>query len=153
MFVIFLSDIRVRKRDHELGPHYRPSIVPCQESRAGLSVAHDRSGLRAARVGDHARRGFLPEGRDGAGNESTGRDLAGAGEEVTWWQAAEILGISDIERIFSLQFERAVNRNNRVSFQNLAVETWLHQPSIRSLTSDHDSLFRLHDCSWRQGGQ
>jgi hypothetical protein len=81
MFVMFLSDIRVRKRDHELGPHYRPSIVPCQESRADLSVAHDMSGLRAARVGDHARHGFLPEGRDGAGNESTGRHLAGTGEE------------------------------------------------------------------------
>ena len=28
-----------------------------------------------------------------------------------------------------------------------------HQPSIRSLTSDHDSLFRLPDSSGRQGAQ
>jgi hypothetical protein len=25
------------------------------------------------------------------------------------------------------------------------VEVWFHQPSIRSLASDHDSLFRLPD--------
>src|SRR4026209_2181878 len=36
---------------------------------------------RAARVGDHGQHGFLPEGRDGAGDESTGRDVAGDGEE------------------------------------------------------------------------
>ena len=39
------------------------------------------SALRAARVGDHGKHGFLPEGRDGAGDESTGRDAAGKGEE------------------------------------------------------------------------
>ena len=39
------------------------------------------SALRAARVGDHAQHGFLPEGRDGAGDESTGSDVAGDGEE------------------------------------------------------------------------
>src|ERR1700688_2964104 len=53
------------------------------------------SALRAVRVGDHGKHGDLLEGRDGAGNESTGSDFAGAGEEVTWWQAAEIIGISD----------------------------------------------------------
>jgi len=31
--------------------------------------------------------------------------------------------------------------------------TWFHQPSIRSLDSDHDSLFRLPNCSGRQGAQ
>ena len=33
----------------------------------------------------------------------------------------------------------------KARFQNPAVEVWFHQPSIRSLTSDHDSLFRLPD--------
>jgi hypothetical protein len=32
-------------------------------------------------VGDHGQHGFLPEGRDGAGDESTGCDVAGDGEE------------------------------------------------------------------------
>ena len=30
---------------------------------------------------------------------------------------------------------------------------WFHQPSIRSLISDHDSLFRLPDFSGRRGAQ
>src|SRR5215469_1309403 len=46
-----------------------------------VEVARDMSALRAARVGDHAKHGLLPEGRDGAGDESTGRDVAGDGEE------------------------------------------------------------------------
>ena len=37
--------------------------------------------LRAVRVGDHAKHGLLPEGRNGAGNESAGRDIASDGEE------------------------------------------------------------------------
>ena len=37
--------------------------------------------MRAARVGDHAKHGSLPEGRDGAGDESTRSDFAGDGEE------------------------------------------------------------------------
>ena len=39
----------------------------------------------------------------------------------------------------------------KARFQNPAVEVWSHQPSIRSLTSDHDSLFRLPD--FFQGGK
>ncbi len=39
----------------------------------------------------------------------------------------------------------------KARFQNPAVEVWFHQPSIRSLTSDHDSLFRLPD--FLQGGK
>ena len=39
----------------------------------------------------------------------------------------------------------------KARFQNPAVEVWFHQPSIRSLTSDHDSLFRLPD--FFQGGK
>jgi hypothetical protein len=31
------------------------------------------------------------------------------------------------------------------SLKNHAVENWFHQPSIRSLTSDQDSLFELPD--------
>src|ERR1700723_4627050 len=46
-----------------------------------VEIASDMSALRAARVGDHAKHGLLPEGRDGAGNESTGRNAAGNGEE------------------------------------------------------------------------
>src|ERR1700678_904801 len=44
-------------------------------------IASDMSALRAARMRDHAEHGLLPEGRDGAGDESTGRDVAGDGEE------------------------------------------------------------------------
>src|SRR6266576_6937470 len=46
-----------------------------------VQIARDMSALRAAKVGDHGKHGFLPEGRDGAGNESTGRDVASDGEE------------------------------------------------------------------------
>src|SRR6201997_205433 len=46
-----------------------------------VEIASDMSALRAARVGDHGKHGFLPEGRDGAGDESTGCDVAGDGEE------------------------------------------------------------------------
>ena len=44
-------------------------------------LAHELSALQAARVGDHAKHGKLLEGCDGAGDESTGRDIAGNGEE------------------------------------------------------------------------
>ena len=53
------------------------------------------SALRAARVGDHAKHGVLLEGRGGAGDEGTGSYTAGDSEEDHWWQAAEIIGISD----------------------------------------------------------
>ena len=60
-----------------------------------VEIASKMSAFRAVRVGDHAKHGILHEGRSGASDESTGRDVAGDGEEDTWWQAAEILGISD----------------------------------------------------------
>ena len=60
-----------------------------------VEIASDLSALRAAKVGDHVKHGFLLKGRDGAGNESTGSDLAGHAKKITWWQAAEIIGISD----------------------------------------------------------
>src|SRR5580704_6442210 len=46
-----------------------------------VEIAHDMSALRAVRIGDHAEHGSLSEGRDGAGDESTGRDVASDGEE------------------------------------------------------------------------
>src|ERR1700692_2661085 len=46
-----------------------------------VEIASDMSAFRAARVGDHAKHGFLHEGRSGAGDESTGRDVAGNGKE------------------------------------------------------------------------
>src|SRR6202166_854586 len=46
-----------------------------------VEIAHDMSALRAVRIGDHAEHGSLSEGRDGAGYESTGRDVAGNGKE------------------------------------------------------------------------
>src|ERR1700680_4494756 len=46
-----------------------------------VEIASEMSAFRAARVGDHAKHGILHEGRSGAGDESTGRDVAGNGEE------------------------------------------------------------------------
>src|ERR1700745_1160789 len=46
-----------------------------------VEIARDMSALRAVRVGDHAKHGLLPEGAAGAGDESTGCDVAGDGEE------------------------------------------------------------------------
>jgi hypothetical protein len=46
-----------------------------------VELAHDLSALQAARVRDHGKHGILLEGRDGVGDESTGRDFAGDGEE------------------------------------------------------------------------
>src|SRR5437660_11872492 len=46
-----------------------------------VEIASDMSAERAVRVGDHAKHGVLPEGLDGAGDESTGRDIASDGEE------------------------------------------------------------------------
>src|SRR2546421_10838716 len=45
-----------------------------------LEIASDLSALRAARVADHGKHGWLLEGRDGAGDESAGRDFTGDGE-------------------------------------------------------------------------
>src|SRR5215468_5403281 len=46
-----------------------------------VEIAHDMSALQAARMREHVKHGLLPEGRDGAGDESTGRDVAGDGQE------------------------------------------------------------------------
>ncbi len=60
-----------------------------------VEIASDLSALRAARVAEHGEHGLLHKGRDGAGDEGTGSDFAGDSEEAHWWQAAEIIGISD----------------------------------------------------------
>src|SRR5437667_397047 len=46
-----------------------------------VELAGDLSALRAARAGEHAKHVLLPEGRDGAGDESTGSDFATHGEK------------------------------------------------------------------------
>src|SRR5258708_30722781 len=46
-----------------------------------VEIASDVSAFRAARIGDHTKHGILPEGRSGAGDESTRCDVAGHGEE------------------------------------------------------------------------
>src|ERR1700745_235467 len=46
-----------------------------------VEIGDDMSALRAVRIRDHAEHGSLSEGRDGAGDESTGCDVAGDGEE------------------------------------------------------------------------
>ena len=53
------------------------------------------SASRAARVGDHGRHVLLHEGRDGAGDEIQEVILRAMAKKVTWYQAAEINGISD----------------------------------------------------------
>ena len=53
------------------------------------------SALQAVRMGDHAKHGLLPEGRDGAGDEVQDVMLQAMAKKITWGQAAEILGISD----------------------------------------------------------
>ena len=60
-----------------------------------VELATDLSALQAVRVRDHAQHDVLHAGCDGAGNESTGRDIASLAKKITWWQAAEIIGISD----------------------------------------------------------
>jgi hypothetical protein len=46
-----------------------------------VEIARDMSALRTLRIRDHAKHGSLSKGRDGAGNEGTGRDVASDGEE------------------------------------------------------------------------
>jgi len=53
------------------------------------------SAFRAVRVSDHDKHGSIPEGRGGAGNESTGSHVAGMAKKITGFQAAKILGITD----------------------------------------------------------
>ena len=60
-----------------------------------VELANDLSAKRAARIGDHAEHGVLSEGRRGAGDEGTGSDFRAMAKRITWWQAAEILGITD----------------------------------------------------------
>jgi len=71
------------------------------------------SAFPAVRIGDHAKHGVLLENRHGAGDEGTGNDFAGDGEENHRWQAAEIIGISD------RQMRRSRERNEEVGYDGL----------------------------------
>jgi len=53
------------------------------------------SALRAARVGDHGKHGRLLEGRDGAAMKVQEVILRAMAKKITWWQGAEIIGISE----------------------------------------------------------
>jgi hypothetical protein len=55
-----------------------------------VELASEMSAFEAAKVRDHAGHGLLHGSRHGAGDESTGSDIAGDGRE-----AAEIPGIRD----------------------------------------------------------
>ena len=46
-----------------------------------VELAHEMSALQAVRVREHGSHDLLLEGRSGAGDESTGSDLAGHGQE------------------------------------------------------------------------
>ena len=46
-----------------------------------VQLASGMSAQPAVKVGDYAKHGILLEGRSGAGDEGTGSDLAGNGEE------------------------------------------------------------------------
>ena len=56
-----------------------------------VEIAGDVSAFREVRVGDHGKHVLLPEGRDGAGDESTGSDFAGHGEKDHVVARAEII--------------------------------------------------------------
>ena len=60
-----------------------------------VELANDLSALQAAGIGDHAGHGRLSEGRGGAGDEVQEAILRAMAKKITWWQAAEIIGISD----------------------------------------------------------
>jgi hypothetical protein len=73
------------------------------------------SALRAARIGDHAKHGILLEGRDGAGDESTGSDVAGNGEE-------DYVVSGSLERVLELYREKYFDLNLRHFHEKLASE-------------------------------
>src|SRR5271155_5076515 len=60
-----------------------------------VRLASDMSALRAVKVGDHAQHDLLPEDREGAGDESREVILRALAKRITWWQAAEMIGIGD----------------------------------------------------------
>ena len=55
------------------------------------------SALQAARVGDHAEHGFLPYTKAATERAMKVQEviLRAMAKKITWWQAAEIIGISD----------------------------------------------------------
>jgi hypothetical protein len=60
-----------------------------------VGIASDVSALQAVKVGDDAQHDLLHEGRDGAGDKVQEVILRALAKRITWWQAAEIIGISD----------------------------------------------------------
>src|SRR5260370_25933829 len=61
-----------------------------------VEIARDLCAFRAARVRENAKHVLVHEGSSGAGDESPGSDfLRAMAKRITWWQAAEIIGISD----------------------------------------------------------
>src|ERR1700727_585670 len=60
-----------------------------------VEIANDVSALQAARVGDHGRHGVLHAGRSGAAMKVQEVILRAMAKKITWWRAAEIIGISD----------------------------------------------------------
>ncbi len=69
-----------------------------------VELAHEVSAWQAVRVGDHGKHGALLRGRGGAGDEGTGSDLAGGGEEDHLTQvgrALRELGIQMIPRLLA----------------------------------------------------
>src|SRR6202041_702778 len=104
-----------------------------------VEIASDMSALRAARVGDHAKHGLLPEGRDGAGNESTGRNAAGNGEEDHVVAGGGDSGDqrpahATVEKVFALYREKYFDMNVQHFHEKLETEhgielssTWVKQ--------------------------
>ena len=54
-----------------------------------------------------------------------------------WWKVLVLVLLLGLLLLFA--------HATKARFQNPAVDVWFHQPSIRSLISDHDSLCRLPD--------
>ena len=49
-----------------------------------VEIGRKISALWAGRMRDHAEHGSLSEGRDGAGDEGTGRDVQAMAKNITW---------------------------------------------------------------------
>ena len=60
-----------------------------------LEIASDLSALRAARVADHGKHGGLLKAAMERAMKVQEVILRAMAKRITWWQAAEIVGISD----------------------------------------------------------
>ena len=67
---------------HRLDVAVKPISHRCRwHMMCPVEIARDLSAFQAVRVGEDGRHVLLPEGGDGAGDESAGSDFAGHGEE------------------------------------------------------------------------